>query len=267
MRIERPGTPIVAAPRRSPVGDASTGAEADILVIQHVRCEPPATYEDVLTDYGLTLHRVLIDEGEALPDLHRFAAMIVMGGPMGALDDHAFPWLKSERAYISEAIALGMPYWGVCLGAQLLAASLGADVYAGPVPEVGKGSVRLSPGALNDPVFGNLAADFSVFQWHADTFDLPTDARRLASSEQFANQAFAVDSAYGVQFHVEVGPELAIQWSEIPAYREALDQIYGGDGMEAVIADLADLADDIRQVAVTIFSAWLDTFVIGTTVA
>ena len=222
-----------------------------ILVLQHISCEPPAVYEEILKSRDYLIHRVELDEGEPLPQHLDFAAMIVMGGPMGALDDEEHPWLKAEREYIARAVDAGMPYWGVCLGAQLLAASLGSRIYKGSNPEVGTYPVGLSQEATNDPVFGGLPEDFSVFQWHSDTFDLPNGAVRLAESDLYENQAFAYGSAYGVQFHVEVGADLASEWADVASYRDALESLYGPDGTRDVLGKLAATAESLSLIHIS----------------
>jgi GMP synthase (glutamine-hydrolysing) len=231
-----------------------------VLVIQHVHCEPPALYEDLLLQRGFSIHRVEIDEGEPLPADIDFRAVIVMGGPMGALDDDVHPWLATERAYIARAVQAGVPYWGVCLGAQLLAAALGARVFRGDNPEVGIYDVSLTEEAASDPVFAGLPSDFPVFQWHSDTFDIPSGARHLARSTRFPNQVFALGSSYGIQFHVEVTAELAAQWAEIKAYGDALEAIYGPGATEKVLGELADNLSNNAKIATAIFEAWLDTY-------
>src|SRR5690349_20024532 len=108
------------------------------LVIQHIACEPPGVYEEELRVRGIGLERIEIDDDAAeLPDWRGFDAIIAMGGPMSVNDDDELPWLAEEKQVIGEAVRAGLPYWGVCLGAQLLAASLGARVYQGRVAEVG----------------------------------------------------------------------------------------------------------------------------------
>lgn len=179
------------------------------LVLQHIACEPPGVFEDVLHDRDNELYRVELDEGEPLPDWREFDAIVAMGGPMSATEDAVLPWLADEKRLIADAVEAGTPFWGVCLGVQLLAAALGARVYPGPRPEVGLLPVSLTDEAREDPVFSGAPDELLTLQWHGDTFDLPSGAVRLASSPAYENQAFRVGRAYGVQFHLEVSPEMA----------------------------------------------------------
>src|SRR5262249_25120934 len=107
-----------------------------VLVLQHIGCEPPAAYEEELLERGLALHRVRPDQGEELPDWRGYSGIIAMGGPMGVYDESVHRWLAGEKRLIGEAARAGKPYWGVCLGAQLLAAALGGRVTPGPSPEI-----------------------------------------------------------------------------------------------------------------------------------
>ncbi len=122
-----------------------------------------------------------------------------------ALEDAEHPYLPAERALIAQAHARGLPILGVCLGAQLLAAALGAAVYRGPRGEVGAGTVELTAAGRSDPLFAGAPDPLPVVHWHHDTFDLPPGAQLLASSERYAHQAFRVGRSYGLQFHVELG--------------------------------------------------------------
>jgi GMP synthase-like glutamine amidotransferase len=195
-------------------------SRVNTLILQHIACEPPGVYEDVLREQGLALHRVEIDEGEPLPDWREFDAIVAMGGPMSVNDDADHPWLTGEKRAIAEAVRAGVPFWGVCLGVQLLAASLGARVYAGPEPEVGLLPVTLSDEVLADPVFAGLPQEVLTLQWHGDTFDLPEGAVALAGSPVCPNQAFRWgDRAYGIQFHLEVSTEMAKEWATVPRTR------------------------------------------------
>jgi GMP synthase (glutamine-hydrolysing) len=197
-----------------------SAAPPRLLVLQHIACEPPGVYEDVLREHGAELRRVEVDEGEPLPDWREFDALLAMGGPMGARDDADHPWLAPERELVREAVEAGRPVLGVCLGVQLLAAALGARVYAAERAEVGLLDVELTAEGRADPLFAGLDDRFVSLQWHGDTFDLPGDAVRLASSPLIANQAFrAGERAYGVQFHLEVTGEMAVEWGGVAAYR------------------------------------------------
>lgn len=231
-----------------------------VLVLQHIACEPPGAFEDVLLERGATIHRVEIDEGAPLPDWRDFDAIVAMGGPMSVNDDDALPWLSDEKRLIGEAVRAGVPYWGACLGVQLLAASLGARVYAGPQPEVGLLAVTLTDEALTDPVFSVLPRRQITLQWHGDTFDLPDGAVRMATSPLYPNQAFRWRShAYGVQFHLEVSPEMGREWATVPAYSAALDGVLGPGALPRLIAELEAQAGDMRAQARRVFAQWLDT--------
>lgn len=231
----------------------------NVLVLQHIACEPPGVYEDVLRERGYALHRVELDEGEPLPDWREFDAILAMGGPMSVNDDAELPWLTVEKRTIEEAVRSGLPYFGACLGVQLLAASLGAKVYPGPTPEVGILPVRLTEAAQGDPVFEGLPEEFLTLQWHGDTFDLPDGAVALAGSPAYANQAFRWgERAYGVQFHLEIDSELAHEWAAVPSYAEYLDRVLGPGSLPRLIDELETSAPDMRARARGIFERWLD---------
>ena len=232
-----------------------------MLVFQHVDCEPPAEYEDVLIERGIGVQRVLLADGGALPDWRGFAGIIVMGGPMGAYDTSEFAWLEPELALIRDAVGAGCPLWGVCLGAQLLACALGARVGPGPRPEVGVCQVDLTPQARHDPVFAGVTGPVPVLQWHADTFDLPAGAVLLASSQQYPHQAFRVNRAYGVQFHVEVPEDLAAQWAQIPEYAHSLVAVHGPGSAGALLRELSASWPVMSGVARSLFGNWLDAVV------
>lgn len=231
----------------------------DVLVLQHIACEPPGVYEDVLRDRGATLHRVELDEGEPLPDWKRFDAIVAMGGPMSVNDEEELPWLAAEKRTIGDAVRAGTPFWGACLGVQLLAASLGARVYAGPEPEVGVMPVTLTEDALGDPVFAGLPRELVSLQWHGDTFDLPDGAVRLATSSVYPNQAFRFgDVAYGVQFHLEVSAAMARDWAAVPEYEEYAERVLGPGSLPGLIGQMEAQAERIRESGRLLFQRWLD---------
>jgi len=233
-------------------------SERSILVLQHAGCEPPGAYEDELRRRGIPLHRVLLDDGDELPDWRDFAGIVVMGGAMGAHDDAVYPWLGPEKRLIAAAVGAGRPYWGVCLGAQLLAASLGAAVAAGPRPELGVLPVELTEHAAGDPVFATAPASFLTLQWHGDTYELPAGAVQLARSQLYEQQAFVVRSAYALQFHLEVTSALATEWMEIPAYAEELEQLAGPGSAAALVEQVTAAEPDSVPLARELFGRWLD---------
>jgi GMP synthase (glutamine-hydrolysing) len=188
--------------------------------IQHVPFEGPGAIAGGAARRGISLAACHPYAGDPLPDPERLDGLVVMGGPMGVSDTAEHPWLADELDLIRVLAAARVPILGVCLGAQLLAAALGARVYPGPRSEVGAGSVTLTSDGRADPVLGAAGeSELPVVHWHGETFDLPAGATRLASSAPYPNQAFRAGAcAYGLQFHVEVDEPLLDGWREhLPA--------------------------------------------------
>ena len=153
----------------------------------------------------------------------------------------------------------GLPFFGACLGSQLLAASLGARVYTGETPEVGVLDVELTEAGRNDPVLGDLPGSFATLQWHSDSFELPTGAVGLASSPAYANQAFRVGStAYAVQFHLEVTSEMAAEWATVPSYARALEKVRGPGALDELLEAFEERREEMTAHARTLFSRWLE---------
>ncbi len=232
----------------------------NVLVLQHIACEPPGVFEDVLLERGATIRRVELDEGEPLPaSLDGLDAVVAMGGPMSVNDEDLHPWLVSEKRLIREAVEAGVPFWGSCLGVQLLASSLGAEVRAGETPEVGVLPVFPTAAVADDPVFAGLGWPRPTLQWHGDTFDLPAGATLLATSPAYPHQAFRVGSvAYGVQFHVEVTAEMADEWARVPEYERAAQAVLGPGGLERLLADFRAALPTMLEDGRALFGRWVD---------
>jgi GMP synthase (glutamine-hydrolysing) len=231
------------------------------LVLQHIACEPPGAFADVMRERRWAMVTCEIDETGIVPDWEEydeFHAIVAMGGPMSANDERELPWLVGEKRLIGDAVRAGVPYFGTCLGVQLLAASLGARVYAGPIPEVGILPVELTDAGRVDPVLGSLDSQILTLQWHGDTFDLPADAVLLAGSAAYPHQAFRWGSyAYGIQFHIELSAEMAEEWARVPAYAEALEQTVGADALDDMIEALGDERGALmRAHARELFGRW-----------
>jgi GMP synthase (glutamine-hydrolysing) len=229
-----------------------------LLVLQHIACEPPAAYGDELRAWGVELVRVEVDAGEPLPDWRGFAGIVAMGGPMAAYEDVRLTWLGPEKRLIADAVRAGLPYWGVCLGAQLLAASLEAPVFAGERAEVGMLPVIPTPAAAADPVFSVLPARFAALQWHGDTWELPPGAVQLARSDAYEQQAFRFRRAYALQFHLEVDAALASEWGAVPAYAQSLRELLGDEGLPRLVEQVRDHEAETIPLARRLIGAWLE---------
>jgi len=172
---------------------------------------------DWLRDAGLLLD---VRTGADRPELGSYAAVVVMGGPMGAYEDEAYPWLPGVRDLLRTAVGARVPTLGICLGGQLLAGALGGRTRAGDEgPEIGPGLVAKRDSAAGDPLFGPVPFTPDVLQWHLDVVtELPAGAALLASSTRYPHQAFRVgDAAWGTQFHIETTPQTVRRWAQADA--------------------------------------------------
>jgi len=187
-----------------------------VLFLKNIVAEGPGTIERFLGESAIPFKLVELGEGELAPSLDGFDTLIMLGGPMAVYEAEEYTFLKEGFKTIEAALKKDMRVLGVCLGAQSLAHVLGARVYKADVKELGWLDIELTKEGVEDPVAGSLAADGSVvkvFQWHGDTFDIPSGAKRLARSEQVENQAFVYgDNAYGLQFHIEATPAMIADW-------------------------------------------------------
>jgi GMP synthase-like glutamine amidotransferase len=177
-----------------------------------------------------------------------YDGLISMGGPMSAND--GLPGLRREMRAIEAAAARGKPVLGVCLGAQLIARALGARVYRNPVKEIGWFEMSFTGAARRDPLFRNIPGPETVFHWHGETFDLPPGAELLASSRACHHQAFrAGRTVWGVQFHLEVTPDMIEDWCRQDANCGDMREIPEPIDARAHAGRLGDLA-------ATVFDRW-----------
>jgi GMP synthase (glutamine-hydrolysing) len=203
----------------------STPATKHGLIIRHVPHEGLAGYRSPIESAGYELDRIDVCGPEfATADFLTPDLLILMGGPMGVYESHAHPWIVHEIERIAERLEHNLPTLGICFGAQLIAAALGAEIYAGPVKEVGFGHLTISEAGYASPV-AHLA-DVPVLHWHGDTFDLPSGTELLASTDSYPHQIFRRGkSLLALQCHAEMGTDPRIDaWiSESADYLSAAE--------------------------------------------
>ena len=193
--------------------------KAQWLILRHVEQEHIGTLARVLEQAGTQYMYIDVFRGEPVPEnIFGFLGslgplgLIVMGGPMGVYEADRHPFLLQEQKLIRQAIQAERPVLGICLGAQLVAAALGARVYPGPRKEIGWYPVEVT---AQDQITAGLPAHFMAFHWHGDTFDLPAGAMRLFRSDLFENQGFRWGkNVYAIQFHFEINAEMIEDWLE-----------------------------------------------------
>ena len=190
---------------------------AEVLVVQNKLTEESWYLVELLANDGFTIHSVNAKH-EKLPE-KKYSLLVILGAPESANDD--LPYLQAEQKLIKKTVDDNIPVLGICLGSQLIAKTFGGKVYRGPKKEIGfYHDLKID---TSSKLFSGFTNPFTVFHWHGDTFDLPEGAVRLAHSENYQNQAFQINSAVGLQFHLEVNAEMVNLW--LDKTREKLEQI------------------------------------------
>ncbi len=193
-----------------------------ILIIKNIEFEGPGLIKDVLEEGGIDYDIINADRKAGYPDTNSYNSFIVLGGPQSANDNTET--INKEVQFIKEVVNSKKPYIGICLGAQLLAKALGADVKLNKIKELGNCSIRLTENGRKDNLFRGLADKLNVFQWHGETFDIPKGAVKLAKGTYCLNQAFRYGNCYGLQFHLEITEEMVKEWLHIPEYKNELKE-------------------------------------------
>ncbi len=228
----------------------------NVVAIQHVAFEHLGSLEAVLREQGYAVHYLpawsagLAAQVQQLsPDL-----LVVLGGPIGVYEDHLYPFLRVEKALLKQRLAAGLPTLGICLGAQLMAAALGGEVYASGAKEIGWSPLTLTEAGRDSPLrflSGELA---DVLHWHGDTFTLPPGAVHLASTPVCLNQAFAWGAhALGLQFHLEAQGDQIEHW----LVGHACEIAGAGVDVEALRRGAQRHGAALEEQARRFFGAWL----------
>jgi len=210
------------------------------LILQHMDHDTPGRFLDYFVEDGIEPHSVRLWEGQSIPSLKGYDLMFVLGGAMDVWELDENPWLQGEKQAIHEWVAdRAKPYIGLCLGHQLLAASLGGGVGLAKQGEVGVHEVTMTGAAQDHQLFAGLSGTYKVMQWHhAEVKVPPKDAIVLASSTRAAVQAIAIDDhALGLQFHAEFSPQTVASWESLPNFMAALDRELGPNAYAKVRAE------------------------------
>ena len=190
-----------------------------VNVIRHLAFEDLASFTSVLQAHDYQINYIEAADFALTPDdlsvLDAFSddLLIILGGPISVNDKAMFPFIEAEIAFLKKRLATDRPTLGICLGAQLIASALGADIYPGKEKEIGWYPLRLTESGKHSALRYLSAEHCSMLHWHGETFDLPDNAVLLASSEKYPNQAFRYgNNILALQFHPEITQRTMEKW-------------------------------------------------------
>lgn len=238
---------------------APTRSGFRLLVLQHVAAEHLGRFAPLFAQDGAEVTTVALDAGDAIPPLDAFDGIWALGGPMQVWDEAEHPWLIAEKAAIKEAVQTrNMPYFGLCLGHQLLADALGGSVGLSATPEVGVLPVTLTDAGRRSPIFQGLEPTLSCTQGHgAEVTDPPAGAIVLAQSPDCRVQALQVnDTAFSLQFHSELTLDMVDACLDIPLYKADFDALLGTAGIAAFRADVDAHSARHDAIAKVMYDNW-----------
>ena len=222
------------------------------LVLQHINIEHPGIFLEFMKEDNIQLDTIELDKNEKIPNLDKYDAMIVMGGPMDTWQEETYPWLKEEKENIHNFVSnKKKPYLGLCLGAQLLSEAIGGKVRKMNTPEIGVLNVSIK----NDTsIFNGMDKNLKALQWHSyEVCDLPGNSKILATSPACTVQAFSSEKAFGLQFHVEQTNETVPQWACVPEYKSALENTLGKNALEKFKKDVEENLNTFNKSAEIIY--------------
>jgi GMP synthase-like glutamine amidotransferase len=226
------------------------------LVFQHMDDEPPGLYGEFLEADGAKLDIVHLHRGDSIPALDNYDFLLVMGGAMDVWETGAHPWLVPEIAAIRDWTRdRNRPFFGVCLGLQLLSEAMGGAVGKARAQEVGVCDVGLTAHGRWHPMTRDLRRSMKVMQWHhAEVTRPPAGAEILASSPVSPIQIMSLGkNILATQFHGELTPELVERWARLPQYIEWLEDANGAGAYERVKADFDAQAANMRRMSRTLY--------------
>ncbi len=229
-----------------------------LLVFQHIECETPGIFLDMLEKQKRPVETVRLYKGDQVPDnLSPYSGLLVMGGPMSVNDEAAYPWLRTEDRLLKEALALDFPTLGICLGSQLIAKAAGGMVRQGSRKEIGWYPVHLTMAARHDRLFSVFPEAIEVFEWHGEYFDTPPGAVNLARSTPYGCQAFSIGkNVYGLLFHLEVTSSMVSDW--IRMFAQELDGVKDYIQPDVILEQIPARIDTLNRRARILFSRFCE---------
>lgn len=227
-----------------------------VRIFRHIACEGPAYLGSILERRAYPYEIVCIDDGQPVPaDIDDVAGLVFLGGNMSANDPLA--WISDEFALIRRAHEADLPMLGVCLGSQLISKALGGTVSKGDKgQEIGWHLVEQTASPACKTWLADLPQSMLVFHWHGETFSIPDGAETILSSACYANQAFVCGKTLGLQFHLEMLPDMVPEW--LGLYSSDLEQ--GGQCNQSaaeITAELDTRISGLHQFADSLFERWL----------
>jgi GMP synthase-like glutamine amidotransferase len=229
-----------------------------VAIFRHSPTEGPGYFAIFLEQQGIPWKLIAIDEGAAVPTtVDDFSGICFMGGPMSV--NYPLPWIEPVCALIRAAVAKDVPVIGHCLGGQLMSKALGGQITRNPVKEIGWSGAHGEDNTIAHHWLGDFAGKSgTVFQWHGETFSIPTGATRLLANGHCANQMFAIGPHLGMQCHVEMTPEMIARWCEQWGDEAiAVADLPSAQTPEAMLAEISAKLPVMRQLSEQLYSAWI----------
>ena len=233
-----------------------------LLVLQHVPHELLGTLNPLLKKSGFRIRYVnFARHPDAQPSLDGYDGIVILGGPMSVNDAHHLPHLTTEIKLIEQALCRNLPVLGICLGAQLIAKTLGAPVYPSQEKEIGWYDVSPTDEAESDPLLTPFQRTEKIFQWHGETFEIPRTGLHLAFSSLCANQAFRYGAnVYGFQFHLEVDDPMIHRWLRVAENKKEIVALGGKIDPERIHLETAQYIARLHQLSERVFGEFIRLF-------
>ncbi|TVO72544.1 MAG: type 1 glutamine amidotransferase [Sedimenticola selenatireducens] len=226
-----------------------------LYIISHVACSQPGYLCEYLDQRNIHYVRISIESGDTLPQPDAVSGLVLLGAPISVNSDQ--PWIEQEMALIRNCAEKEIPVFGICFGGQLISKAFGGKVYPSPAMQIGWHPVSTTE--QHHPLFNGTAlpAHFHAFEWHEESFTLPSGALPLFSDEITGNQGFIYRSCLAVQFHPEVTPEIIQEW--VARYEACVDKpAIGTQDHHEILLDVEQKLTAMRKITDLLFDWWIE---------